>query len=42
LQNLIDRKDFGELHFLIGDAWFEFEDFQTDAIPENIEEIKKE
>lgn len=42
LQDLIDRKDFGELHFLIGDAWFGFEDFQNKPILKDIEEIRKE
>lgn len=42
LQDLIDRKDYGELHFLIGDAWFGFEDFQNKPILKDIEEIRKE
>ena len=31
LQNMIDRKDFGGLHFLIGDEWFAFEKLQKDS-----------
>lgn len=38
LQNLIDRKDFGELHFLIGDEWFKFESLQIDSSPTTNEE----
>lgn len=30
LQDLIDRRDLGELHFLIGDEWFKFKDFQDE------------
>lgn len=29
IENLVARKDFGELHFLIGDEWFKFRDFQN-------------
>ncbi len=37
LQDLIDRKDFGELYFFIGDEWFEFERLQTEPFPLNNE-----
>lgn len=30
LQGLIDRKDFGELHFLIGDEWYKFKTLQNE------------
>lgn len=31
LQELIDRRDFGELHFLIGDEWFKFQSLQKES-----------
>ncbi|WP_310991979.1 hypothetical protein [Aequorivita marina] len=33
LQELIDRKNFGELYFLIGDEWLKFKGFQNDSLP---------
>ena len=31
INELISRKDFGELSFYIGDAWFKFENFQKES-----------
>lgn len=39
LQALIDRKDLGELHFLIGDEWFKFKSFQRDSTTETTENV---
>ena len=33
LQNIIDRKNYGELHFLIGDEWFKFKKLLNDSSP---------
>lgn len=33
LPNLIERPDFGELHFLIGDEWFNFKNLQNEPAP---------
>src|SRR5690554_5257638 len=37
LQGLIERKNFGELHFLIGDEWFKFQALQKE-IPMSLQE----
>ena len=41
LQGIIDRKDFGELHFFIGDEWFKFESLLKDSTPVNDNEVDK-
>lgn len=38
IQGIIERKDFGELHFLIGDEWFKFESLLSDSSPVNDDE----
>ncbi len=35
IQGIIERKNFGELHFLIADEWFKFESLQNDPSPVN-------
>ena len=42
LQDLIDRKDFGELHFLIGDEWFKFQSLQHDSTPVTTDKVNEE
>lgn len=42
LQDLIDRKDTGELFFFIGDEWFKFEQLQNEFPPEQIEQRDKD
>lgn len=42
LQDLIDRKDFGELYFFIGDEWFKFKNFQDDPSVKDIEEDNRD
>lgn len=39
LQNFIDRKAFGELHFLIGDEWFKFKQLQSETPLNSIDEV---
>ncbi len=40
LQELIDRKDFGELYFFIGDKWFEFKGRMEDSIFDKTDTVK--
>lgn len=42
LQDLIDRKALGELHFLIGDEWLKFKSFQNDLPIEKFPEANQE
>ncbi|MGO3183083.1 MAG: hypothetical protein ACTIJ9_09655 [Aequorivita sp.] len=42
LQDLIDRKDDGELYFFIGDEWFKFKSLQNESLPFNNEKVEKD
>lgn len=42
LQELLDRKDYGELHFFIGDEWFKFKEILDDSTPMEEDKISSE